>query len=94
MAAIRTADHRFARLGSDQSRLTPGVRLNFQHLTSQIVRHAQGHLGAVDGTLLPQGLLDTVPAVDLYEDCWVYVVSSDSGASLPMTSRNSPRVPA
>ncbi|MFJ1735481.1 hypothetical protein [Streptomyces sp. NPDC088254] len=65
--------------------VAPGVRVQFQHLTSQIVRRAQEHLSTVDGILLPQGLLATVPGVDLYEDRWVGVVSSDSTAARPMS---------
>jgi DNA-binding transcriptional LysR family regulator len=93
-----TAEHQFTLIGTDahlalfgrtltalMREVAPGVRLHFQHLTSQIVRRAQEHLATIDGILLPQGLLATVPAIDLYEDRWVCVVSSDSATSRPMT---------
>ncbi|MFF9808414.1 LysR family transcriptional regulator [Streptomyces coeruleorubidus] len=85
------AEHQFTLIGTDahlalfgrtltglMREVAPGVRVHFQHLTSQIVRRAQEHLRDVDGILLPQGLLATVPAIDLYEDRWVCVLSSDS----------------
>lgn len=64
------------------------MRVHFQHLTSQFVRRAPEHLRTVDGILLPQGVLATVPAIDLYEDRWVCVVSVESAPSAdsaPMT---------
>ncbi|GCB43701.1 LysR family transcriptional regulator [Streptomyces sp. NL15-2K] len=63
----------------------PGVRLRFQHNTPHIVRRAPEHLRTVDGMLLAQGLLANVPAIDLYEDRWVCVVSSDTVNSGPPT---------
>ncbi|MER5221724.1 LysR family transcriptional regulator [Streptomyces flaveus] len=63
----------------------PGVRLRFQHMAPQIARRAQEHLRTVDGMVLPQGLLANVPAIDLYEDRWVCVVSSDTVSSPPPT---------
>ncbi|ULR55005.1 LysR family transcriptional regulator [Streptomyces deccanensis] len=85
------AEHQFTLVGTDahlalfgrtltglMREVAPGVRVHFQHLTSQIVRRAQEDLRNVDGILLPQGLLATVPAIDLYEDRWVCVLSSNS----------------
>lgn len=63
----------------------PGVRLRFQHHTPHIVRHAPEHLRTVDGMVLAQGLLANVPAIDLYEDRWVCVISSDTVSSAPPT---------
>ncbi|UUU36610.1 LysR family transcriptional regulator [Streptomyces sp. CA-210063] len=63
----------------------PGVRLRFEHNTPHIVRHAPEHLRTVDGMLLAQGLLANVPAIDLYDDRWVCVVSSDTLTSSPPT---------
>ena len=63
----------------------PGVRLRFRHVTPEVVRRADDHLRTVDGILLPQGVLANIPALDLYEDRWVCVVSSDTAASAPMT---------
>ncbi|MFF3965619.1 LysR family transcriptional regulator [Streptomyces griseorubiginosus] len=91
------AEHQFTLVGTDahlalfgraltalMREAAPGVRVHFQHLTSQIVRRAPEYLRTVDGILLPQGVLATVPAIDLYEDRWVCVVAADSAAS-PLT---------
>ncbi|KFG03960.1 MULTISPECIES: LysR family transcriptional regulator [Streptomyces] len=85
------ADHQFTLVGTDahlalfgraltglMREVAPGVRVHFQHLTSQIVRRAQEDLRTVDGILLPQGLLATVPSIDLYDDRWVCVLASDA----------------
>ncbi|MGW1563064.1 hypothetical protein ACWCQ1_42200 [Streptomyces sp. NPDC002144] len=61
----------------------PGVRLRFQLATPHIVHRAQEHLRTVDGMPLAQGLLANFPAIDLYEDRWVCVVSSDTVESAP-----------
>ncbi|UUU26405.1 LysR family transcriptional regulator [Streptomyces sp. DSM 40750] len=61
----------------------PGVRLRFEHNTPHIVRRAPEHLRTVDGMVLAQGLLANVPAIDLYDDRWVCVVSSDTVTSAP-----------
>ncbi|GAA3998651.1 MULTISPECIES: LysR family transcriptional regulator [Streptomyces] len=63
----------------------PEVRLRFQHNTPHIVHRAPEHLRTVDGMVLAQGLLANVPAIDLYEDRWVCVVSSDTVTSAPPT---------
>ncbi|MEU1167081.1 LysR family transcriptional regulator [Streptomyces sp. NPDC005921] len=63
----------------------PGVRLRFQHNTAHVVRRAEEHLRTVDAMLLVQGLLAHVPSIDLYEDRWVCVVSSDTVTSAPPT---------
>src|SRR5207302_298619 len=56
----------------------PGVRLRFEHNTPHIVHRAAEHLRTVDGMLLAN-----VPAIDLYDDRWVCVVSSDTVTSEP-----------
>lgn len=63
----------------------PGVRLRFQHNTPHIVRHAKEQLRTIDGMLLPQGLLANVPGIDLYQDRWVCVVSSEAATPAPPT---------
>ncbi|MGI3224182.1 LysR family transcriptional regulator [Streptomyces sp. GTA36] len=76
----------FGRTLADLVRDTaPEVRLRFQHNTPHIVRHASEPLRTVDGMVLPQGLFANVPAIGLYEDRWVCVVSSDTLTSEPPT---------
>lgn len=92
------AEHEFTLVGTDAHvavfgrtlaalvhEAAPGVRLRFQHSTPQLVRHGQDHLRTVDGILLPQGLLAELPSLDLYEDRWVCVVSSDTASPAQTT---------
>ncbi|MCW2817340.1 MAG: putative LysR-family transcriptional regulator, partial [Marmoricola sp.] len=59
-------------------RAAPGVRLRFQAQTIAAVDHPTETLRAVDGMVLPHGFLDDTPAVDLYSDTWVCIVSADN----------------
>ncbi|MET8978113.1 LysR family transcriptional regulator [Streptomyces sp. NPDC004539] len=63
----------------------PGVRLRFLANSPDVVNHAAERLSAVDGMLLPQGLLADTPSIELYEDRWTCVVSADSVTAGPPT---------
>jgi DNA-binding transcriptional LysR family regulator len=56
----------------------PGVRLRFQAQTVSSVDHPMETLRAVDGMVLPHGFLTHAPFLDLYEDQWVCIVSTDN----------------
>ena len=65
----------------------PGVRLRFQQTTPYTVDNAHDTLRTADGLLLPHGFLIDIPFLDLYEDQWVCIVSTDNvlvGSSLTL----------
>jgi DNA-binding transcriptional LysR family regulator len=53
------------------------VRLNFQHVPPGIVENTEALLSGVDGLLMPHGVISGLPAVELYHDTWVCLVSAD-----------------
>ncbi|WP_370615631.1 LysR family transcriptional regulator [Mumia sp. Pv 4-285] len=86
-----TADREFTLMVSDYgatilgdhlatavARQAPGVRLRFVPNTPAAVDHARESLRTLDGIVLPHGFISDIPAVDLYEDTWVCVVSEDN----------------
>ncbi|MFD9903092.1 LysR family transcriptional regulator [Streptomyces sp. NPDC059063] len=56
----------------------PGIRLTFQQAPADIAERAATALSAVDGLLLPHGIIRGLPAVDLYQDRWVCLVADDN----------------
>jgi DNA-binding transcriptional LysR family regulator len=59
-------------------REAPGVRLTFQHATSAVVDDTGSALSTVDGLLMPHGIIDGFPAVELFQDRWVCVTAPDN----------------
>lgn len=55
----------------------PGIRLAFQHSTPAAVENTAAMLSTVDGLLLPHGIIDGFPAVDLHQDRWLCMVADD-----------------
>jgi DNA-binding transcriptional LysR family regulator len=53
-------------------------RIRFQAVTPQAVAYATETLRSIDGIVLPHGFLSDVPAVDLFQDSWVCIVSADN----------------
>ncbi|WP_433455160.1 LysR family transcriptional regulator [Streptomyces sp. CA-142005] len=66
-AALARALHREA----------PGIRLTFQHPAPSVVENAATVLSTVDGLLMPHGVIDGLPAVDLFSDRWLCVIAED-----------------
>ncbi|MFC9502842.1 LysR family transcriptional regulator [Streptomyces sp. NPDC057002] len=56
----------------------PRVRLRFTQTPADIVASAATVLSAVDGVLMPHGIISGFPAVELYEDEWVFLVAEDN----------------
>ena len=56
----------------------PHVRIRFQEVSPQAMASAMETLRTVDGVVLPHGFLSDVPAVQLFEDSWVCIVSEDN----------------
>lgn len=74
-------------------RAAPGVRLRFQHSTERVVRNPLECLREVDVALLPQGLMASIPTVDLYQDRWRCLVSPDSLQTASLTRAELARRP-
>ncbi|MEV6507706.1 LysR family transcriptional regulator [Streptomyces sp. NPDC051642] len=55
----------------------PGIRLTFQHSTPAAVENTATVLSTVDGLLLPHGIIDGFPAVDLHQDRWLCLIADD-----------------
>ncbi|MGW7090445.1 LysR family transcriptional regulator [Streptomyces sp. NPDC054871] len=55
----------------------PGIRLRFAQTPPTVVDNTATLLSAVDGVLMPHGVISDFPATDLYEDRWVFVVADD-----------------
>ncbi|MGI5459128.1 LysR family transcriptional regulator [Streptomyces sp. CA-249302] len=55
----------------------PGVRLTFQHPAPSVTENTATVLSTVDGLLMPHGVIDGFPLVDLYQDRWLCLVADD-----------------
>ncbi|MET9226174.1 LysR family transcriptional regulator [Lentzea sp. NPDC003310] len=55
----------------------PGVHLTFQQTSPTLLDNLGTLLSTVDGLLLPHGVIDGFPAVELFSDQWVCLVSDD-----------------
>lgn len=69
----------------------PGVRLSLQQSSPAVVENPATSLGGVDGLLLPHGIIDGIPSLDLFEDRWVCVV--DAGGPDLLTLDDLARLP-
>ena len=65
-------------LATALARESPGARLRLQEQSAYSVDHALELLRTVDGMVLPHGFITDIPVLDLHEDTWVCVVSSDN----------------
>jgi DNA-binding transcriptional LysR family regulator len=63
----------------------PGVRLKFQHSTTQLVHGSTEQLRNVDAIALPQGALASMPSLQLYRDRWVCIVAADTAGRTALT---------
>lgn len=61
----------------------PAARLVFQQVGQEIAENADATLSAVDGLLMPHGVVSGFPTVELYRDEWVCVVAADLPALTP-----------
>jgi DNA-binding transcriptional LysR family regulator len=66
------------RLAREVSARAPGVRLVFRRVPTAITESPEALLSTVDGLLMPHGVISGLPAVDLFRDTWICVVSSDN----------------
>ncbi|GIN00854.1 LysR family transcriptional regulator [Planomonospora venezuelensis] len=78
---VLSSDYAIAVFGAELARVlhtrAPGVRLRFLNTDARIVEATETVLGGVDGVLMPHGVISGFPAVELYRDEWVCLVSAD-----------------
>jgi len=78
-----------ATLGREMSTLVseraPGVRLRFRITTPDLFERPVECLSEVDAAIMPQSLLGPILSIELYEERWTCVVSSDSVKDGPPT---------
>jgi DNA-binding transcriptional LysR family regulator len=56
----------------------PGIRLTFQHPAPSVVENTATVLSTVDGLLMPHGVIDGFPNVDIHRDRWLCMVADDN----------------
>ncbi|WOP38539.1 LysR family transcriptional regulator [Streptomyces sp. Li-HN-5-13] len=56
----------------------PGVRLHFELTPATVTEETAALLSTTDGMLLPHGFISGYPAVEVFQDRWVFVVSRDN----------------
>jgi DNA-binding transcriptional LysR family regulator len=56
----------------------PGVQLTFRQTAPGLLDNPNTLLSTVDGVLLPHGVIDDFPAVELFGDRWVCLISEDN----------------
>ncbi|MGX1370472.1 DNA-binding transcriptional LysR family regulator [Streptomyces canus] len=56
----------------------PGIRLTFQHPAPSVVENTATVLSTVDGLLMPHGVIDGFPFVDVHQDRWLCMVADDN----------------
>ncbi|URM93741.1 LysR family transcriptional regulator [Actinomadura madurae] len=78
---IIASDYAVAVFGAGLARAlhaeAPGTRLVFQQFSPGIADDTGAVLSAVDGLLMPHGIVSGFPTVELYRDEWVCVVADD-----------------
>lgn len=67
-----------AKLAKAVHERAPAVRLTFRQVPAEITQDPAGLLSTVDGLLMTHGVISDLPAVELYRDRWVCVVSRDN----------------
>ncbi|UQI49393.1 LysR family transcriptional regulator [Streptomyces sp. HU2014] len=75
------SDYGAAVFGAALSRVlheeAPGIRVTFQQCGPAVVENPATALSTVDGLVMPHGIIDGFPSVELLQDRWVCVVADD-----------------
>ncbi|MER5439421.1 LysR family transcriptional regulator [Streptomyces sp. NPDC002790] len=75
------SDYAVSVFGAELARVVheeaPGIRLRFTQTPPSVVDDTATLLSAVDGLLMPHGVISDFPATDLYDDRWVFLVAED-----------------
>ncbi|MFH8569961.1 LysR family transcriptional regulator [Streptomyces sp. NPDC017993] len=74
-------DYGVAVFGAELSRLlhreAPGIRLRFEQPGPAMVENTAAMLSTVDGLLMPHGIINGFPSVELFSDRWVCLLADD-----------------
>ncbi|GAA2213454.1 LysR family transcriptional regulator [Nonomuraea monospora] len=85
---LLSSDYAIAVFGARLARVlheeAPGVRLHFRHVPRDLVENPEALLSGVDGMLMPHGVISGMPAVELYRDEWVCLVSDEHPGAVTM----------
>jgi len=73
--AVAVFGARLARVVSAQA---PRVAITFRQVPATITDDTAAQLAAVDGLLMPHGIIGGLPAVELFRDRWVCLVAEDN----------------
>ncbi|MFG7940308.1 LysR family transcriptional regulator [Streptomyces cacaoi] len=75
------SDYAVSVFGAELARVVhreaPGIRLRFVQTPPTVADDRATLLSAVDGLLMPHGVISGFPATDLYDDRWVFVLADD-----------------
>ncbi|MFG3632883.1 LysR family transcriptional regulator [Streptomyces huasconensis] len=75
------SDYAVAVFGAELARTVhaeaPGIRLRFRQTPTDVTENTGTLLSTADGLLMPHGVINGFPAVELYRDRWVFLVSDD-----------------
>nr|WP_018529118.1 LysR family transcriptional regulator [Streptomyces sp. SID8379] len=78
---LLASDYAVSVFGAELARVVheeaPGIRLRFAQTPPTVVDDTATLLSAVDGLLMPYGVISDFPSTDLYDDRWVFVVADD-----------------
>ncbi|MCQ4211464.1 LysR family transcriptional regulator [Streptomyces longispororuber] len=89
--AVSVFGARLARVVHEEA---PGIRLRFAQTPPTAVDDTATLLSAVDGLLMPHGIISGFPATDLYDDRWVFLVADDHpGVADRLTREDLARLP-
>ncbi|MDT9696930.1 LysR family transcriptional regulator [Streptomyces sp. P17] len=79
---LLASDYAIAVFGAELARTVhaeaPGVRLRFQRTPADATEETATALSAVDGLLMPHGIISGFPAVDLFTDRWAFLVADSN----------------
>lgn len=79
---ILASDYAVAVFGAELARAVhteaPGIRLRFQQPPGGITDNSATLLSTADGLLMPHGVISGFPAVELFQDRWVFLVAEDN----------------
>ncbi|MEV6001483.1 LysR family transcriptional regulator [Streptomyces griseomycini] len=67
-----------AELARAFDRDAPGIRVRFTQIPVGIMEEPGALLSAVDGMILPHGIISGFPATELFQDHWVFLVAEDN----------------
>jgi DNA-binding transcriptional LysR family regulator len=79
---ILASDYAVTVFGAQLSRTihaeAPGVQVRFELIPGTLIEETSALLSTTDGLLAPHGVISGFPAIDVFQDRWVFVVCQDN----------------